>query len=69
MTMIVEPTMHRKQPNFPNKFSLSFKNLLDIIAARITESAPSGVTNEAGANAYAAKLNASPTPTKIEMKF
>lgn len=33
-----------------------------------TLSAPRGVTNVAGANAYAAKLAASPTPTKTDQK-
>lgn len=34
------------------------------MAATITLIAPSGVTTEAGANAYAAKLNTSPKATK-----
>lgn len=48
---------------FPIKLRRSFRNLDDKMAATRTLRAPSGVTSDAGAKAYATKLSASPTPT------
>lgn len=53
---------------FANKLSCSFKYLEDNIAATMTLIAPNGVTTEAGAKAYAAKLNTSPKATKNKFK-
>lgn len=64
--MIVDPIIHNKQPSFPSKFSLSFRNFEDKIAATMTDKAPSGVTKDAGANIYAVKLSTSPSPTEKE---
>lgn len=48
---------------FPNKFNLSLRYLDANIADTRTLNAPSGVTRDAGANAYAVKFAASPIPT------
>lgn len=48
---------------FPIKLSFSLRNLEDSTAATNTLNAPKGVTNAAGANAYASKFAASPMPT------
>lgn len=62
--MIVDPNMHRKHPILPKRFNFSLRNLEAITAEMITLRAPKGVTKEAGAKAYAAKLAASPSPTE-----
>lgn len=49
---------------FPNKFIDSFRYFEAKIAVTMTLSAPRGVTSDAGANIYAAKLKNSPNPTK-----
>lgn len=49
---------------FPIKLSLSRRNLEESTAATNTLKAPSGVTNAAGAKAYARRLAASPIPTE-----
>lgn len=67
-TIIMEPNIHSKQPNFPNKLSFSFRNFEAITDVTKTLKAPKGVTREAGANAYAAKFAASPIPTGIQIK-
>ena len=64
--MIVLPIMHKKHPILPSKFNRSFRNLLARIAVIITDSAPKGVTKEAGANIYAVKFKTSPNPTRNE---
>lgn len=48
---------------FPNKFSFSLRYLDANTADTSTLRAPSGVTSDAGANAYATKFAASPIPT------
>ncbi|GBP22781.1 Probable RNA-directed DNA polymerase from transposon BS [Eumeta japonica] len=63
----MDPITHKKQPILPIKLSFSFKNREANIAATKTLNAPNGVTNAAGAKAYANKLAASPTPTEIKL--
>lgn len=55
-TIIIDPKTHKKHPSFPRRFNRSLRNFDAITAATKTDNAPSGVTNDAGANAYAAKL-------------
>lgn len=62
--MIVDPIKHKKQPILPRMLSDSFKMYEDNNAVTITESAPNGVTTDAGIKEYAAKLNPSPAPTE-----
>lgn len=68
-TIIIEPKIHSKHPNLPKRFNFSFKNFDAITDVTSTLKAPNGVTNEAGAKAYAAKLAASPTPTENKIKI
>lgn len=58
------PKMHNKQPILANKFIRSFKYLDAKTAETNTLNAPNGVTSDAGAKAYAAKLASSPIPTR-----
>jgi len=53
---------------FPSRFSFSFKKYDDSTADTNTLSAPSGVTRDAGAKAYAAKFANSPIPTENQEK-
>lgn len=48
---------------FPIKFNFSLRNFEERIAETRILKAPSGVTNAAGAKAYAKRLAASPIPT------
>jgi len=51
------------QPSFPRVPSSSFKKYDPNTAPINTDKAPNGVTRIAGAKAYAAKLNSSPSTT------
>lgn len=51
ITIIIDPIMHKKHPNFPKMFNRSLRNFVESMAATITEMAPKGVTKDAGANA------------------
>lgn len=51
---------------FPIMLSFSSRNFEERTAATNTLKAPNGVTNAAGAKAYASRLAASPTPTKTK---
>lgn len=88
MTIEVEPRRQIAHPIFPSKLSRSLRSRDDKMALKRligyflndstntyvtnTDNAPNGVTRDAGAKAYAAKLHASPTPiiiTPAHLKF
>ena len=62
-TIMTDPIRHIAQPILPSSPSCSSRKYEPRTAPMRTESAPSGVTRMAGANAYAAKLNISPSTT------
>lgn len=62
-TMMTDPIKHIAQPIFPSSPNCSSRKYDPSTAPMSTDSAPSGVTRIAGAKAYAAKLNISPSTT------
>jgi hypothetical protein len=64
-TMMTDPIRHIAHPILPSSPSCSSRKYDPSTAPISTDSAPSGVTRMAGANAYAAKLKISPSTTAI----
>lgn len=62
-TMMTAPIRQMAHPSLPNMPSSSLRKYEPSTAPISTESAPRGVTRMAGAKAYAAKLQTSPTTT------
>lgn len=66
-TMITAPNRQIALPSFPSVPNSSSRKYEPKTAPTKTLNAPNGVTKIAGANAYAAKLQISPTPTVNEL--